>query len=146
ATEMKIGMSDGGVRRISIRVVERLAPGQIVWDSEVRGFGIRCQRTKKIYILKAAIAGQQRWFSIGEHGTPWTPHLARQEAQRLWGEIRAGTNLAALREARRTRPTIADLCDRYLEEHAREHKQPSSAHLDERNIENHVKPLIGKLF
>jgi integrase len=143
---MKAGNSEDGVRRISIRVVERLAPGQIVWDTEVRGFGIRRQRAKKIYILKAAIAGRQRWFSIGEHGAPWTPDLARKEAQRLWGEIRAGTNLAAVREARRTRPTMADLCDRYLEEHAREHKKTSSAHLDERNIENHIKPLIGQLF
>jgi integrase len=139
-------MSEGRVRRLSLRVVEDLAPGQIVWDTQVRGFGIRCQRAKKIYILKAAIAGRQRWFSIGEHGAPWTPDLARKEAQRLWGEIRSGTNLAALREARRTRPTIADLCDRYLDEHAREHKKPSSAYLDERNIENHIKPLIGKLF
>jgi integrase len=143
---MKPSMSEGGVRRISMRVVEHLAAGQIVWDTEVRGFGIRCQRAKKIYLLKAAIAGRQRWFSIGEHGAPWTPDLARKEAQRLWGEIRSGTNLAALREARRTRPTMADLCDRYLEEHAREHKKPSSAHLDERNVENHIKPLIGKLF
>jgi integrase len=135
-----------GVSRISIRAVESLAPGQIVWDTEVRGFGVRRQRAKKIYILKAGIAGRQRWFSIGEHGAPWTPDLARKEAQRLWGEIRSGTNLVALRQARRTRPTIADLCDRYLEEHAREHKKPSSAHLDERNIENHIKPLIGRLF
>jgi hypothetical protein len=80
---MKPSTSEGGVRRISMRVVEQLAPGQIVWDTEVRGFGIRCQRAKKIYILKAAIAGRQRWFSIGEHGAPWTPDLARKEAQRL---------------------------------------------------------------
>jgi integrase len=143
---MKGSGSEGRGHRISMRVVEHLAPGQIVWDTEVRGFGVRRQRAKKIYILKAAISGRQRWFSIGEHGAPWTPDLARKEAQRLWGEIRSGTNLAALREARRVRPTITDLCDRYLEEHAREHKKTSSAHLDERNIENHIKPLIGKLF
>src|SRR5205085_210116 len=134
----------GNTARISIRVIEALAPGALVWDNAVRGFGVRCQRAKRIYILKATIAGRQRWFSIGEHGAPWTPDTARAEAQRLWGEIRGGTDLAAVREARRHRPTMTHLCARYLEEHAREHKKASSAHLDERNIENHIRPLLGE--
>lgn len=133
-------------RRITIKVVDAMGPGQIVWDTEVRGFGVRCQRAKKVYVLKASIAGKQRWFSTGEHGAPWTPDTARKEAQRRWGEIRGGVDLAAVREARRTRPTISELCDRYLNEHAREHKKASSAHLDERNIENHIRPLLGTLY
>jgi integrase len=132
--------------RVTIRVVEAIQPGEIVWDSIVRGFGVRCQRAKKVYILKANIGGRQRWFSIGEHGAPWTPDTARAEAQRLWGEIRSGTDIAAVREARRNRPTMSDLCSRYIEEHAREHKKASSAHLDDRNIENHVRPLLGELY
>jgi integrase len=131
--------------RITQRMVADLRPGVIIWDAAVRGFGLRCQRAKKVYILKATIGGRQRWFSIGEHGAPWTPDTARAEAQRLWGEIRSGTDLAAVREARRNRPTISELCTRYLQEHAREHKKASSAHLDERNIENHIRPLLGKL-
>ena len=140
------GISPSNTMRISIRVVEALEPGEIVWDNVVRGFGVRCQRAKKVYILKANIGGRQRWFSIGEHGAPWTPDTARGEAQRLWGEIRSGTDLAAVREARRHRPTMTDLCTRYIEEHAREHKKASSAHLDERNIENHIRPLLGELY
>ena len=122
------------------------ASGAIVWDSLVRGFGLRCQRTRKVYILKANIGGRPRWFSIGEHGAPWTPDTARAEAQILWGKIRAGEDLAAIREARRQRATVNDLCTRYLEDHAREHKKSSSAHLDERNLENHVRPLLGELY
>jgi integrase len=132
--------------RITMRVVENLKPGEIAWDSLVRGFGVRCQRARKVYILKANISGRPRWFSIGEHGAPWTPDTARAEAQVLWGKIRAGEDLAAVREARRQRATVADLCARYLEEHAREHKKASSAHLDERNIENHIRPLLGELY
>ena len=132
--------------RITMRVVESLTPGAIVWDSVVRGFAVRCQRARKVYILKANIAGRPRWFSIGEHGAPWTPDTARAEAQVLWGKIRAGEDLAAMREARRQRATVADLCARYLEEHAREHKKASSAYLDERNIENHIHPLLGELY
>jgi hypothetical protein len=102
--------------RITMRVVENLKPGEIAWDSLVRGFGVRCQRARKVYILKANISGRPRWFSIGEHGAPWTPDTARAEAQVLWGKIRAGEDLAAVREARRQRATVADLCARYLEE------------------------------
>jgi integrase len=138
-------ISAGG-DRITLSRVERLKPGEIVWDSGVRGFGIRCQRQRKIYVLKATIAGRQRWFSIGEHGAPWTPDSARRQAQVLWGKIRSGEDIAGIRNARRDRPRISDLCVRYLRDHAREHKKRSSAHLDERNIENHIRPLLGALY
>ncbi len=143
---MKGGLAATRNARITMRVVDAIRPGEIIWDTMVRGFGLRCQRTSKVYILKAPINGRPRWFSIGEHGAPWTPDMARQEAQILWGKIRAGEDLAAMREARRTRPTMADLCSRYIEDHAREHKKASSAHLDERNIENHIRPLLGELY
>ena len=31
-----------------MRTVETIASGAIVWDSLVRGFGLRCQRTRKV--------------------------------------------------------------------------------------------------
>ena len=34
--------------------------------------------------------GRQRWYTIGRHGSPWTPETARAEAQRLLGEVRRG--------------------------------------------------------
>lgn len=131
------------VHRITKRTVESLRPGEIVWDSDVTGFAIRCQGKRKTYVLKARVNGRIRWFTIGRHGTPWTPETARHEAQRLWGDIRSGVNLIAIREARRDQPTIAELCDRYLREHAKEHKKPLGYLGDERNIRNHVKPLLG---
>ena len=91
--------------RITVRVVETIQPGEIVWDNVVRGFGLRCQRSRKIYVLKASIGGRVRWFSIGEHGTPWTPDTARKEAQIMWGKIRdaeALSRVACRRHRRRT--------------------------------------------
>ena len=41
---------------------------------------------------------------------------------------------------------IADLCERYLREFARQHKKPSSVRMDEPNIANHVLPLLGDFF
>jgi integrase len=41
---------------------------------------------------------------------------------------------------------MADLCEKYLKEYARAHKKTSSVRMDERNIANHVLPLMGDLL
>ena len=38
---------------------------------------------------------------------------------------------------------MANLCEDYLGEHAAQHKKPSGATEDKRNIDNHVIPLLG---
>lgn len=129
--------------RITKRVVDAMKPGELIWDTTVKGFAVRRQARARVYLLKCRVNGRQRWFSIGEHGAPWTPETARHEAQILWGAIQSGTNLVAIREARRSLPTMAELCDRFLAEYARPHKKPLSVEADERNIANHVKPLLG---
>ncbi len=65
-------MSGNGkaTQRITKRTVDSLKPGGLVWDSEVKGFGVRCQRTAKTYVLKTRIGGLQRWITIGRHGSP----------------------------------------------------------------------------
>ena len=130
-------------RRITIRTVDALMAGETVWDSEVRGFGVRRQTERKVYVLKARVAGKQRWITIGEHGAPWTPTTARNEAQRLWGQIREGKDPAADKFGGSQRATMADLCSRFIEEYARQHKKPSSTAMDQMNIDNHVLPLLG---
>lgn len=139
-------MAEGGstARRLTKRTVEALKPGELVWDSEVKGFGIRCQRAAKVYVLKTRVKGRQRWFTIGRHGSPWTVEDARRRAGKLLAFIDDGKDPAAAREASRHAPTMADLCDRYLREYAAEHKKPSSALTDRRNIENHILPLLGR--
>jgi integrase len=131
------------VARITKRIVDRLEPGDLVWDTDVKGFGVRCQSRSRVYILKAAINGRARWFTLGEHGAPWTAETARQEAQRRWGDIRSGVNLIALREARRDQPSIAELCERFMVEHSRQHNKPLTVLGYERNIRNHVLPIMG---
>ena len=73
------------IRRITIPVVKSLGPGEAVWDSDVRGFGVRRQRRDPVYVLKARIAGKQRFLTIGAHGKGWTVESARREAARLLG-------------------------------------------------------------
>jgi integrase len=131
-------------RKITLSIVKAIKPGETVWDGEIKGFCIRARKKARVYALKTRINGRVRWFTIGSHGSPWTPETARKEAMRLLAEINQGTDLAAIREKKRHQPTMKDLCERYLREHAREHKKPSSYREDERNIEKHILPLLGR--
>ncbi|MGB6795506.1 MAG: integrase, partial [Xanthobacteraceae bacterium] len=75
---------------ITKTAVERLAAdGQWLWDANhrevVKGFGARRQRDGIFYYLRYRVGGRQRVKSIGRHGSPWTPDMARSEARRLLG-------------------------------------------------------------
>ncbi|MGE0713890.1 MAG: tyrosine-type recombinase/integrase [Alphaproteobacteria bacterium] len=132
-------------RKLTKRIVDGLEEGAIAWDGQVGGFGVRRQRDARVYVLKVRIGGRQRWFTIGRHGSPWTVEAARTEALRLLVEIKKGGDPATIRAASRKQPTIKELTERYLEEHARPHKKPASTAADERNIRNHVLPVLEKL-
>lgn len=72
----------GERKRIGLREARALQPGQTVWDVAVRGFGVRRQKNEAIsYVLfYRTRQGRQRWYTIGRHGAPWTPEMAREEA------------------------------------------------------------------
>ena len=131
--------------RITKRTLDALKPGDIVWDSEVKGFGARRQRKAKTYVLKFRAGNRQRWLTIGRHGSPWTAGSARVEAKRLLGLVADGKDPAAFRDTLKDQPTVKDLCKRFLEDYAAEHKRPSSQQNDQANIQNHVIPLLGKV-
>jgi integrase len=131
--------------KITKRTVDALKPGEIAWDSEIKGFGARCQRKAKTYVLKYRAGTRQRWLTIGRHGSPWTVERARSEAKHLLGMIADRKDPAAFRDTLKDRPSVKDLCERFLAEYAAEHKKASSLHNDQINIRNHVLPLLGKL-
>ncbi|MDH2407061.1 Arm DNA-binding domain-containing protein [Bradyrhizobium sp. SSUT18] len=45
---------------------------------------------KATYVLKYRVFGRQGFVTIGHHGAPWTPELARKEAKRLLGLVANG--------------------------------------------------------
>ena len=130
--------------KITKRTVDALQPGETVWDSETKGFGVRCQRQAKNFVVKYRFGGRQRWLTIGRHGSPWTADKARERAKELLGLVAGGKDPALIRDDMKGRPTVSDLCDRYLEDYAAHHKKASSAKTDKSNIDNHVKPLLGR--
>ena len=87
--------------KITKRAVDALDDG-ILWDPELRGFGVRARGTGKYYMLKFRSGGKQRWHTIGRHGSPWTPEQARREARRILGEMTVGKSPTAARRVRQS--------------------------------------------
>ena len=135
----------GERRRIGIRDVRTLGPGETVWDLAVPGFGARRQTGPAVsYFLKYRNEyGRQRWHSIGRHGAPWTAEAARAEARRLLGAVATGDDPAAQRSARKKAPTVAELSTRFLSEHIESKRKPRTAKEYRRLIGNVVIPTLG---
>ena len=145
----------GERKRIGLRDVRGLQPGQTVWDAAVPGFGARRQKGEAVaYVLFYRTAeGRQRWQTIGRHGAPWTPEQAREEARRILGGVAKGTDPAADKQAKRKAATMTELCDDYLADaeagrlltRRREAKRASTLLSDRGRIERHIKPILGRL-
>jgi hypothetical protein len=141
-------------RRIGMRDIAALRPGQVIWDGDVSGFGVRRQVEAVSYVLIYRNAdGRQRWHTIGRHGSPWTPDTARREAKRVLGSVAGGLDPAALKRTKRNAKTVAELCDLYLADaeagriltRRKVAKRASTLYADRGRIERHIKPLLGAL-
>ncbi len=134
--------------KIAKRAVDGMQPeakDAFLWDGDVKGFGLKVTPTgSKVYILQYRQAGRVRRYTIGKHGSPWTPELARQEAARLLRMIAEGKDpQAAKAEARRPREddrfsSVADLfITRYAMKHNKAWQEPK------RNLLQCVCPVWG---
>ena len=147
------------VERIKLteRGVEALAPAdadRIVWDSELRGFGVRVfpSGTRKFIVQYRNRGGQQRRMVLGSFPIQSTDK-ARKLARKMLVEVLDGGDPAAAKQAHRIAVTVADMCDAYFEAcdaglvlaRGGHSKKPLTIYTDKGRVERHVKPLIGRL-
>src|SRR3954468_22858072 len=85
------------VAKISKHLLNSIRPGHrdiFMWDDEVRGYGLRTTPTgSQSYVLQYRMGGREapsRRYTIGRHGSPWTPQSARKEAERVAILVRQG--------------------------------------------------------
>jgi integrase len=76
-----------------------------LWDDELHGFGLRTTPSgSQSYVLQYRMGGREapsRRYTIGKHGSPWTPQTARKEAERLLIMVRQGIDPAQAQHERR---------------------------------------------
>jgi integrase len=119
-----------------------------LWDSELKGFGVRLQRGgAKSYVLHyragTGRGAPLRKLTIGRHGSPWTPETARHEARRQLGRVENGADPVAEKIARREAPTMAELTKRFLAEHAEAKRKVSTADEYRRLLDKVIVPALG---
>lgn len=118
-----------------------------IWDTDVKGFGLKVSRGgRKSYICQYRTAGGRtghtRRFTIGNHGSPWTPDLARDQARRILGDVAHGEDPAVAKQNLKRRMSVSELCDQYIALGCPT-KKASTLATDNGRIECHIKPLLG---
>lgn len=115
------------------------------WDDEVPGFGVRVLPTgRKTYVVRYRLEdGAQRKMKIGRC-CDFTPDAARQEARKRFAEVATGADPAQARRESRVAPTLLELRERYMAEHAKPFKKVRSVELDESNWRLHILPTLGE--
>jgi len=137
------------VKSITLNDFEFITPStrdKVLWDSEVTGFGLRVTRTgSKSYIFKYRLgrgrASVTRKLRIG--GIDLSLDRARGIAKE-WRELVAeGGDPARKREEITKAPTVAQLCDDYLERHA---STKRTGYEDRKKIDRIIRPQLGKML
>ena len=130
--------------RLAKRSVEAQAPSTkdiILWDTELKGFG--CKVTPKgrrsYFLYYRNASGSQRRPAIGTHGKI-TAEQARRIAQDWLHEVSRGNDPSKERRGQRQAPTVANVCNRFLEEHASQRNKNGTRYNYERLIERFVLP------
>lgn len=141
--------------RIGLRDVKALPPASEIRDSEVKGFTARRQKGAQVtYCLYYRTKdGRQRRYTIGIHGSPFTPDMARDKARSLLVDVKNGADPAAEKKELRDAATVAELCDDYLKDleagriitRRGQSKAESTIATDRGRIVQHIKPLLGSL-
>jgi len=132
-------------KKISKAVVDALRPGALVWDTEVSRFGVRRRADARVYLVKYRARGRQRWYRIGEHGSPWTPDTARKEAHQVLAAVARGEDPAGARQRARTGASVGELLDRFLSDHAGTKLRASTAREYRKTINAVLRPALGPL-
>jgi integrase len=123
-----------------------------IWDSELRGFGLRVKPsgTRSFLIQYRTRQGATRRHAFARHPR-LTAAEARTEARALLGRVERGVDPSALKRDARAALSVSELCTEYLAKaengeiitRRRRPKKVSTLATDRGRIERHIKPLLG---
>jgi len=123
-------MPTGHISKRSVDAFQSAAKDTFLWDDELSGFGLKVTPAgRKVYLVQYRLGGRKgrvRRVTIGVHGRI-TPEQARVEAKRLLGQVASGEDPAELKQHDKGQPTLGELVDVFLSEHADAKLKASSA-------------------
>lgn len=134
--------------KVTKRLVESIAPAQkdvFVWDSEIKGFGVRVKPSgvRSYLVQYRTREGRSGRFTLGKHGV-LTADEARKKARVVLAQVLEGADPAAEKQAaRHPKETVTRVFETYLALHAR--PKLRTAQEVERHFRRDVAPMIGPL-
>jgi integrase len=136
------------MQKLTKKIVEATLPQDkdfILWDSEISGFMCKVTPTgrKSYFLYYRTQEKRQRRPKIGDHGV-LTAEQARSIAQQWLLQISQGKDPSLEKQEVRVVPTVKELADQYMREHA-PHKKTSSQKEDKRLWEKFILPVFGAL-
>ena len=118
--------------------------GCYLWDTELSCFGVRIYPTgKKSFVVSYWSRGRRRFYTIGPYGK-MTLSQAREAALEVFLRVRRGEDPSADRLTAKQAPTVADLADRHINEHAKIKNKARSAKRNRRAWDRCILPKLGK--
>ena len=118
----------------------------LLWDGELRGFGLLVLPSGvKTYILQYRNgARRSRRLTIGRHGA-LTVGEAREIAREATVAVAKGNDPVASKQNYREAPTVSELLERYLSDHVIPHNALSTQSDIKVIIEKKLKPSVGNI-
>lgn len=138
------------IAKLTKRTVDAAQPEgarYIVWDADLKGFGLRVEPTgAKSFVVRYRVGGgrtaPRKQVKLGNMGV-LTPEEARTRAKEMLAAVTGGMDPAAERERFRGAPTMRELATMFLADHV-EAKRKGKTHLAYKGIlDHHVLPAFG---
>ncbi|WP_119082091.1 tyrosine-type recombinase/integrase [Altererythrobacter sp. B11] len=140
-------MATGKITKKSIDALEASSSSQFVWDTDLKGFGAKITPSGNIsYVLQFRMGGREtiaRRYTIGAHGSPWTPTTARSEAERLLLLVGQGVDPVEAEKQRR-REAVDLAFDNYARHFTHSCQGEGWRRLVERVVRLHLEPVLRK--
>lgn len=138
-------MSERLTDRIVAKLIKPETGNTVYFDSEVGGLAVRVTAggSRSFVLCYRTRAGRQRRYTIGSF-PDWTVTAARAEARELKRQIDQGGDPVGDRHSSREAPTMADLCQRFTDEHLPK-RRPMTASIYAAAMRHTILPRLGAL-
>jgi len=133
--------------KITKRLIDMLpADGalHILWDSELKGFGLVAQPggARAFVVQYRTEQRRQRRITLGRYGV-LTVDEARKSAIDVLARVSKGEDPLAIRSEKRAAPTMNELFDRYVTEHVEVQNAKSTGETIRFVLNGHLRPQLG---
>lgn len=144
-------MATGRISKRSVDAIQAADRDQYLWDTDLSGFGLKVTRNDtRTYLVQYRMGGRgtpTRRVTIGQHGSPWSPSGAREEAERLLELVRRGIDPQD-HKAERQREQVDLAFDRYaqrfLDLYGPKHWSANTLADNKRYVDRYLVPALGR--